>query len=305
MAYQTNVLRGLAITQIVFGGIMFLLQIISTTFVQHWSSHVRFGVWVGVWAVITGVLGYLCARDESTPKKRLIGCYKGFSITTCVIASLMFICYWAALDEFATVIHCYENQAYDFNYSYRYYSPTVFYKCRIYGLNHSSASTGAALGGCLLVCALVETAISLTASIYYFGVMRCETTSPSASYEPLISSQFTTNEQAMFVQAGQAYSGAQTVVIQPGGAIATGPAPVSQPIFNTPQQFTASGMPPGGSVPLAYPATTMIVPGIAQHPGTAQTVPPPYTLTQAGNAAPSTVAIGDDAGNNPQDKVTL
>ena len=49
MAYQANVLRGLAITQIVFGGIMFLLQIISTTFVQHWSSHVRFGVWVGVW----------------------------------------------------------------------------------------------------------------------------------------------------------------------------------------------------------------------------------------------------------------
>ncbi|KAK2560021.1 hypothetical protein P5673_017609 [Acropora cervicornis] len=96
----------------------------------------------------------------------------------------------------------------------------------------------------------------------------------------------------MFVQAGQAYSGAQTVVIQPGGAIATGPAP-----------FTASGMRPGGTVPFAYPASTMVAPGITQHPGTAQTVSPPYTLTQAGNAAPSTVAIGDDTGNNSQDKV--
>lgn len=57
-----------------------------------------------------------------------------------------------------------------------------------------------------------------------------------ASYEPLISSQFATKEQAMFVEAGQAYSGAQTVVIQPGDAIATGPAPVSQSIFYTPQQ---------------------------------------------------------------------
>ena len=40
----------------------------------------------------------------------------------------------------------------------------------------------------------------------------------------------------MFVQAGQAYPGGQTMVIQPGGAIATGPAPVSQPIFYTQQQ---------------------------------------------------------------------
>ena len=129
--------------------------------------------------VCDGILIYFYLISLSFVQQ--IGCYKGFSITTCVIAGLMFICYWAALDEFATVIHCYDNQAYDFNYSYRGYSPTVFYRCRIYGLNHSSASTGAALGGCLLVCALVETAISLTASIYYFGVMRCETTSPSVS----------------------------------------------------------------------------------------------------------------------------
>ena len=55
-----------------------------------------------------------------------IGCYKGFSITTGVIAGLMFISYCAALDEFATVIHCYDNQAYAFNDSYRRYSPTLF-----------------------------------------------------------------------------------------------------------------------------------------------------------------------------------
>ena len=57
-----------------------------------------------------------------------------------------------------------------------------------------------------------------------------------ASNEPLISSEFATNEQAMFVEAGQAYPRGQTVVIQPGGAVATGPAPVSQPIFYTAEQ---------------------------------------------------------------------
>ena len=32
-------------------------------------------------------------------------------------------------------------------------------------------------------------------------------------------------------------------------------------------------------------------------------MPPPYTLTQAGNAPPSTVAMGDNARNNPQGNI--
>ncbi|XP_067046486.1 uncharacterized protein [Acropora muricata] len=298
MAYRASVLRGLALTQMVFGGLMFLLGVASAIFVQHWSSYVGFGIWVGFWAIITGILGNLGARDERTPSKCLIGCYMGFSINASVIAFAMFICYCIAVDEFSTIIRCYNlnyQSRYYGSYNYRY-SGCYHYRYSYYKLNRHTASIGAGLGGCLLVCAVVETVIALTASIYCCNAVCCgATTSPSVA----------TNQQVMFVQAGQAYPGGQTVVIQPGGAIATGPAPVRQPILYTPQQVTASGMPLGGSVPLAYPGTTMVIPGTVQHPGTAQTVPPPYTLAQARNAAPRTVAIGDDAQKNSQGIVDL
>ena len=60
MAYRASVLRGLAITQMVFGGLMFLLGVTSAIFVRHWSSYVGFGIWVGVWVsfVIASRLDY-------------------------------------------------------------------------------------------------------------------------------------------------------------------------------------------------------------------------------------------------------
>lgn len=42
-----------------------------------------------------------------------IGCHMAFCITACVIAFIMFICYCAALDEFATIIRCYNNRVYN------------------------------------------------------------------------------------------------------------------------------------------------------------------------------------------------
>ena len=60
MAYRASVLRGLAITQMVFGGLMFLLGVASAIFVRHWSSYVGFGIWVGFWVsfVIASRLDY-------------------------------------------------------------------------------------------------------------------------------------------------------------------------------------------------------------------------------------------------------
>ena len=49
MGYRANVLRGLAITQMVFGILMFLFGIASAISVHHWSSYVGFGIWVGIW----------------------------------------------------------------------------------------------------------------------------------------------------------------------------------------------------------------------------------------------------------------
>lgn len=300
MAYRASVLRGLAITQMVFGGIMALLGVANSISVWHWSSYVGFGIWVGFWVVITGVLGYLGARDDNTPNKCLIGCYMGFSINACVIAGVMFICYCIALDEFSTVIRCYNNRRLYNNYGYKnyyhgYYTTTYYDYC-YKGLTKKEASTAAGLGGCLLVCAVVETVIALTASIYCCSAVCCGATTPSVA----------TNQQVMYVQSGQAYPGGQTVVIQPNGAILTSSAPVGQPMLFTQQQFTASGMAPIGSLPATtYPSTAMVTPGTAQYPGTAQAMPPPYTLTQAGNAPPSTVAVAGDVPNNSQGPVDV
>ena len=108
-----------------------------------------------------------------------IGCYMGFCITACVIAFVMFICYCAALDEFATIIRCYNNQVYN-SYNYGYYY-THYYNICSYSLNRRSASTAAGLGGCLLVCAVVETVIAFTASIYCCNAVCCgAATAPSS-----------------------------------------------------------------------------------------------------------------------------
>ena len=115
-----------------------------------------------------------------------IGCYMGFSIHACVIAGVMFICYCIALDEFATIIRCYNNRRlynyYGYNSYYPgYYTTTYYDYCSYYGMTKSDASSAAGLGACLLVCAVVETVIALTASIYCCNAVCCGTTTPSVS----------------------------------------------------------------------------------------------------------------------------
>ena len=130
-------------------------------------------------AVCNGILIHFSLRSLFHVKQ--IGCYMGFSITACVIAGVMFICYCVAVDEFATIIRCYNNRLYNYNsYSYGYY--TRYYDICSSRFTRSSASTGAGLGGCLLVCSVVETVIALTASIYCCNAVCCgAATSPSVS----------------------------------------------------------------------------------------------------------------------------
>ena len=114
-----------------------------------------------------------------------IGCYMGFSITACVIAGVMFICYCAAVDEFAKMIRCYNSsdRYYTYNsYYHRYYTPYYYDRCSHYSVSSSSAPTAAGVGSCLLICSLVETVIALTASIYCCNAVCCgATTTPSVS----------------------------------------------------------------------------------------------------------------------------
>lgn len=49
MVYRASALRGLAITQLVFGSLMIVFGIASIIAVHHWSSYAGFGIWVGIW----------------------------------------------------------------------------------------------------------------------------------------------------------------------------------------------------------------------------------------------------------------
>ena len=49
MVYRGTILRRLAITQMVFGAVMFVFGITSIFVAEHWTSFIAFGVWVGVW----------------------------------------------------------------------------------------------------------------------------------------------------------------------------------------------------------------------------------------------------------------
>ena len=49
MVYRASPLRGLAITQLVFGSLMIVFGIASIIAVHHWSSYAGFGIWVGIW----------------------------------------------------------------------------------------------------------------------------------------------------------------------------------------------------------------------------------------------------------------
>ena len=49
MAYRAPILRGLAVAQMVFGALMIVFGLACIFAAYHWTSHVGFGVWVGIW----------------------------------------------------------------------------------------------------------------------------------------------------------------------------------------------------------------------------------------------------------------
>ncbi|EDO42825.1 predicted protein [Nematostella vectensis] len=71
MAYKAQGIRTLGIAQIVIGSLMAIFGISSVAAVSNWTSIAGFGIWIGIWVVITGVLGYIGAKDNNTPNNCL------------------------------------------------------------------------------------------------------------------------------------------------------------------------------------------------------------------------------------------
>ena len=114
----------------------------------------------------------------------------GFSITACVLAGTMFICYCIAIGEFAKTIRRCRNGYYD-SYNSGYYDPTAYpyypttenwynrYYCS--RSKRYTASVGAGLGSCQLIFSLVEFFIALASSIFCCNAVCCGADSTSVS----------------------------------------------------------------------------------------------------------------------------
>ncbi|XP_073251489.1 uncharacterized protein [Porites lutea] len=308
MVYRASALRGLAITQMVFAALMITFGAACIFSVNHWSSRVGFGVWVGSWVLITGILGYIGAKDDARPNKCLTGCFMGFSIAGCVKVASMFICYCIALSEFSNKIRKCRDDYYNDNY-YNDYYPTSSYNYRRYhsydDYDCSTAKIGAGLGSCQLIFSLVVFFVALASSIYC-----CMAVCGESSSGHVVPSY----QAAMYMHPQQMYPGGQAgvVVIQPDGAM----APIPHGYMVAGQQ--GAFMPPRPGVPGQQPAGYWVMPsgpnpapsatstsraGASGATATAQLQyqqqlkeherPPPYSYSaQTGNAPPSASASG-------------
>ncbi|CAH3022931.1 unnamed protein product [Porites evermanni] len=276
MVYRALVLRGLAITQVIFGSSMIVAGITSILgAIDHWSTKAGFGMWVGIWVLISGLLGCIGAKDVTNPNKCMIGCFMGFSITACVIAGIMFICYCVTLQELSLITHC---KADDFWWNLDKYCYSRS--------ERKNASFGLKVGSCQLAFSVVVFFVALASSIYCCKAVCC-------GVPPLGS---VTSQQVMYIPRQQIYPGGQAgvVVIQPSGAIASTShgyvfAAGQQTVFLPPlKEAKEHERPP----PYSNSARTEnAVPSTASLSGAAGDVHLPYSYSeQTGNALPSTAS---------------
>ncbi|XP_048590603.1 uncharacterized protein LOC5514757 [Nematostella vectensis] len=231
MAYRAQGIRKLGISQMVIGALMVVFGIASVAAVHmHWTSIVGFGIWIGVWVIVTGVLGFIGARDNSTPNNCLIGTMLGFAVTSCVLSGIMIICYSIALAEWS-------------KYLDHYYYGSYYYYQNYYSLQ--SARAGLGIGVMLLLLALAEFFVGLASSIY--GCSNCCT-----------SVTRTSQQQVIYLQGQPGQSGQPgIIVLGPNGAVAgatttypnQAPIVIQQP--GGAQAFLVQGAPQG--YPQGYP----------------------------------------------------
>ncbi|EDO42869.1 predicted protein [Nematostella vectensis] len=92
MAYRAKAIRILGIFQSVIGVLMIVVAIPCIIVHDKDFSSIMFGfgISVGVWSVITGVLGFIGASNNNNTLNRwLIGTILCFAVTACVICGIM------------------------------------------------------------------------------------------------------------------------------------------------------------------------------------------------------------------------
>ena len=112
-----------------------------------------------------------------------IGCFMGFSITSCVFSGAMFIYYCITLASYSEMKNlCNRYETYSRG-GYNYYS-TEYDDCYLrHGFDRDTAEKVAGLGSCLLILSLVELFLALASSIYCCRAVCCN----SAAVENTVS----------------------------------------------------------------------------------------------------------------------
>ncbi|KAL9961006.1 hypothetical protein ACROYT_G029882 [Oculina patagonica] len=124
----------------------------------YWTGYGCWGIWMGVWMVITGKLGILGTRKErTTSRNAYAGVFMGFSITSAVFGGAIIIIYSMGIAGYGNWYY------YDDDY-YRYrdyeYGPTkdYYYRDHRYG-------TQLALCAVILILGIVEFSTGIWAAV--------------------------------------------------------------------------------------------------------------------------------------------
>lgn len=93
MAYHPKTLKWLSVVQIIIGPICLIFGIVDLILPSYYTSIIGFGVWIGLWILTTGLLGFFGSRDPRAPSKCLMATFMSFSIIACVMSCVMIVPY--------------------------------------------------------------------------------------------------------------------------------------------------------------------------------------------------------------------
>lgn len=161
--------RLLAFLQCVLGFLMIVFGIVDKVENDLFTSEATFGIWIGLWVLITGCIGIAASsRKHPVPEQSLVGTFMAFSIVSAVFAAVIIICYSVVLGtEIPSKNRC--NFIYSYNrYSSPYYR-SYYYSCptsRVKGMRIGFSVV-------LLLLGIAEFAVAIWSSILLCKACAC------------------------------------------------------------------------------------------------------------------------------------
>ncbi|KAL9960977.1 hypothetical protein ACROYT_G029849 [Oculina patagonica] len=167
-AQTLKIARLVALAHIIVGVLLFIFGIVDRVEGYFWTGEGCFGIWCGVWMIITGSLGIpASSRERNSSSQAFAAAFMGFAITSAVFGGVIIIC-------FSTSIAIYHH------YWYGYYDHWYNYDAEM------------AITAITLVLGIVEFAIGIWAAVlccYVNACACCTTQSNQATSVVYVSNQ--------------------------------------------------------------------------------------------------------------------